>query len=69
MREIRTLRVMWRELETGLRTYLPTNILVQFEMIELIEGFLLIFPAHVYSSFLRNFQHPIVVAISGSPAG
>src|SRR5215831_2610581 len=47
----------------------PTNILVQFEMIELIEGFLLVFPAHVYSSFLRNFQHPIVVSISRSPAG
>ena len=25
MREIRTLRVMWRELETGLRTYLPVT--------------------------------------------
>jgi hypothetical protein len=36
----------------------PTNILVQFEMIELIEGFLLVFPAHVYSSSLRNSQHP-----------
>jgi hypothetical protein len=47
----------------------PTNILVQFEMIELIEGFLLVFPAHVYSSSLRNFQHPIVVSISHSPAG
>ena len=47
----------------------PTNILVQFEMIELIEGFLLVFPAHVYSSSLRNFQHPMVVSISRSPAG
>jgi len=46
-----------------------TNILVQFEMIELIEGFLLVFPTHVYSSSLRNFQHPIVVSISRSPAG
>ena len=47
---------------------MPTNILVQFEMIELIEGFLLVFPAHGYSS-LRNFQHPIVVSISRSSAG
>ena len=39
----------------------PTNILVQFEMIELIKGFLLVFPAHVYSSSLRNFQHSVVV--------
>jgi len=51
------------------RTTVPTNILVQFEMIELIEGFLLVFPAHVYSSSLRNFQHPVVVSISRSPAG
>ena len=32
-------------------------------MIELIEGFLLVFAAHVYSSFLRNSQHTIVVLI------
>ena len=55
--------------EDSMDDVVPTNILVQFEMIELIEGFLLVFPAHVYSSFLRNFQHPIVVAISRSPAG
>ena len=47
----------------------PYQILVQFEMIELIEGFLLVFPAHVYSSSVRSFQHPIVVTISRSPAG
>jgi hypothetical protein len=39
----------------------PYQILVQLEMMELIEGFLLVLPAHVYSSSLRNFQHPTVV--------
>jgi hypothetical protein len=46
-----------------------TNILIQFEMIELIEGFLLVFPGHVCSAFLCGRQHPIVVSISRSPAG
>ena len=46
-----------------------TNILIQFEMIELIEGFLLVFPSHVGSSFLRGCQHPIVGSISRGPAG
>ena len=47
----------------------PTNIRVQFEIIELIEGFLLVFPAYVYSSLLRDHQPPFVVSISGSAAG
>jgi len=47
----------------------PTNIRVQFEIIELIEGFLLVFPAYVYASWLRDDQPPFVVSISGSAAG
>jgi hypothetical protein len=47
----------------------PTNIRVQFEIIELIEGFLLVFPAYVYCSLLSDDQPPFVVSISCSAAG
>ena len=61
-------RIMER-LGAGVMGVVPTNILVQFEMIELLEGFLLVFPAHGYSSSLRNFQHPMVVSITCCAAG
>ena len=46
-----------------------TNILVQTEIIELIEGLLLVFPAHVCSSSLRNSQPLVGVSFSHRPAG
>ena len=61
-------KTTWKEFLSRHRV-VPTNILVQFEMIELLASFLLVFPAHGYSSSLRNFQHSIVVSISRSLAG
>jgi hypothetical protein len=55
--------------KANLTAGVPTNILVQFEMIELVEGFLLVFPAHVTVLISATFQHPILVSFSRSSAG
>ena len=61
-------KTTWKEFLSRHRV-VPTNILVQFEMIELLASFLLVFPTHVYPTSLCNFQHPIVVSITCCAAG